>query len=100
MRVPFMLRRSRTLEQWDAIHDVGMRSAVLLCRAASPHLEVSEGGKVIKMSSAVAQIELLGNTVYAGEDRARRSDPHARSRMGSAKCAGQTRSLRDLWRPR
>lgn len=54
-----------TLEQWDAIHDVGLRSAFLLCRAASPQLEASEHGKVINMSSVVAQIGVSGNAVYA-----------------------------------
>jgi NAD(P)-dependent dehydrogenase (short-subunit alcohol dehydrogenase family) len=40
-----------TVEQWDAVHTVNVRSGAFLVQAALPHLEASSGASVVLLSS-------------------------------------------------
>lgn len=57
--------RKMSVEQWDAVIDVHLKSAFLLTQAAWPHFEARGGGRLVFISSASGLYGNFGQANYA-----------------------------------
>lgn len=57
--------RKMSVEQWDAVLDVHLKSAFLLTQAAWPHFESQGGGRLVFLSSATGLYGNFGQANYA-----------------------------------
>ncbi len=57
--------RKMTLDQWDAVLNVHLRSAFMLTHAAWPHFEATGGGRLVFISSASGMYGNFGQANYA-----------------------------------
>ena len=60
-----MKDESQTLAEWHRVIDVNLTSAFLFARAVRPHMMKQKNGKVINMSSTVADEGLPGISAYS-----------------------------------
>ncbi|WP_194238355.1 SDR family NAD(P)-dependent oxidoreductase [Streptomyces spongiae] len=52
-----------SIEEWNDVIDLNLRSTFLLCKAASPHLKEG-GGKVVNIASMLGHIAIRGDVAY------------------------------------
>lgn len=53
-----------TLEDWDSVIDVNLRSVFLMCREVSPHMRAAQFGRIVNLAST-AVLGAFGETNYA-----------------------------------
>ena len=53
-----------TLDDWQSVIDVNLRSVFLLCRAVLPHMRAARWGRIVNLSS-IAALGALGEANYA-----------------------------------
>jgi NAD(P)-dependent dehydrogenase (short-subunit alcohol dehydrogenase family) len=53
-----------TVDHWDYVHAVNVRSMMLLSQAARPHLIAQPGGSIVNLSSLVGSMPLPGRLAY------------------------------------
>lgn len=53
-----------TLDDWDTVLDVNLRSVFLMCREVLPHMRAARWGRIVNLSS-IAALGVLGETNYS-----------------------------------
>lgn len=53
------------IEEWDRVMNVNLRAMFLLCKLAIPHLRASGAGRIINISSVMAEMTDYGLSAYA-----------------------------------
>jgi len=53
-----------TLQEWNSVIDVNLRSVFLMCREVEPHMRAAQWGRIVNLSS-IAALGVLGEANYA-----------------------------------